>query len=207
MQAAVAGAAGGVEDGDLPVRAQDRAVHQRDAQQGAGVPQEVAGGEVVRPVDHHVPAAQHLRGVGAGQAQREGEDLDIGVERGEGLAGRVGLGAPDVGGAVEDLPLEVRDLDRIRVDDPQPPHTGGRQVEGGRRAEPPGADDEDAGRPDPLLTGRADLRDEDVTVVTASLGGGQGATALIGDHAGDGLTHGRPPGSQRDGPGSAPGRP
>ena len=78
--------------------------------------------------------------------QRKGEDLDIGVERGEGLTGRVGLGAPDVGGAVEDLPLEVRDLDRVRVDDPQPPHTGGRQVKGGRRAEPPGADDEDADR-------------------------------------------------------------
>ena len=55
-QAAVAGALMRLEDGDLALEAEDRAVDDRDAVPHRGVVQEVAGREVVGAVDDHVPA-------------------------------------------------------------------------------------------------------------------------------------------------------
>ena len=55
-EAAVAGSDGGLEDGDLAVEAEDRAVHDRHAVPHRGVVDEVARREVVGPVDDDVPA-------------------------------------------------------------------------------------------------------------------------------------------------------
>ncbi len=61
------------------------------------------------------------------------------------LPGRLHLGLADPVQVVEDLPLEVGRIDLVEVDDAQCPHPGGGQVEGGRRSEPTGPDEQDLG--------------------------------------------------------------
>ena len=57
------------------------------------------------------------------------------------------LATPTSGVKCSHWRVEVRDLDLVGVDDPQPPHPGARQVGGDRRAERARADDEHAGLP------------------------------------------------------------
>jgi hypothetical protein len=62
----------------------------------------------------------------------------------------------------------------IEVGEPQGTDTGGGKVEGGGAAEPASADDEDAGGGEALLTGEADLREQEMPVVTRELGRREG---------------------------------
>ena len=73
-----------------------------------------------------------------------GLDAHVGVQRGEPLARHVDLRAPDVGGAVEDLALEVREVDHVRVDEAERADARGGEVLRRGAAEPAGADQDDA---------------------------------------------------------------
>jgi hypothetical protein len=44
---------------------------------------------------------------------------------------------------VQDLPLQVREIDDIAIDQTDGADTGGSEIESGRRAEPPGTDEQD----------------------------------------------------------------
>ena len=70
---------------------------------------------------------------------------------------------------MDDLALEVRVVDDVGIDDAERPDTGGREVERRRRAEPAGADQEDARVEQLLLALLADLGDEEVPRVALSL--------------------------------------
>ena len=80
MQAPVARAPARIEDPHLPVEPQHRPVHQRQPQHDGGVIDQVPRGEVVGPVDNHVPAAQKVPGVVRRQPPPVGNDLNIGIE-------------------------------------------------------------------------------------------------------------------------------
>ena len=56
------------------------------------------------------------------------------------LAGALQLGAADVGGAVDDLALQVRVVDDVEVDDADRPDPGGREVQRERAAQAAGPD-------------------------------------------------------------------
>ena len=71
---------------------------------------------------------------------------------------------------MDDLPLEVRHVDGVEVDQPDGADTGRRQVEGDRGAEPAGADDEDFGRLEPPLPVEADFGHDDVAGIAGELG-------------------------------------
>jgi hypothetical protein len=66
----------------------------------------------------------------------------MGVECGETVPGRFDLGPREIGGAVHDLPLQVRQLDMIVVDQDQSADAGRGQVHRDRRAEPAEPDHE-----------------------------------------------------------------
>ena len=72
---------------------------------------------------------------------------------------------------MDDLPLEVGVVDDVRVDDPDRPDAGGRQIERGGRAEAAGSDQEDARLEQPLLSLLADLGDQEVARVAGALCG------------------------------------
>ena len=144
-------------------------MHERQPQQDGGVVDEIPRGEVVRPVDDHVPAAQQTQSVVGRQTSPVGDDLDVGVERPDRLGRRIHLGTPHGGCDMDDLALEVGDIDVVVVDEPDRAHPGGRQVQGCRCPEPAGTDEQDPGRADALLPHEPHLRHQRVAVVALQL--------------------------------------
>jgi hypothetical protein len=86
-----------------------------------GVVQEIARGEVVGAVDDDVPplAAEDPVDVLEGQPLTKDIDGDVGVQRLDRALGRLGVGLAEPLGRVDDLPLEVRLVDDVVVDDAQ----------------------------------------------------------------------------------------
>ena len=70
---------------------------------------------------------------------------------------------------MQDLTLEVGGVDDVVLDDPERAHSGGREVEGGRRAQSTGTDQQDAGRLELSLAGLADLGKGEVSRVAEEL--------------------------------------
>ena len=79
---------------------------------------------------------------------------------------------------MDDLPLQVRFVDDVGVDDAERPDAGGGEVERCGRAEAAGADQEHPAAEQPFLADLADLRDQEVPRVAAPLIGGEGAGRL-----------------------------
>ena len=74
---------------------------------------------------------------------------------------------------MDDLALEVRLVDDVRVDDPERADARGGEVERGGGAEPARADEEDARVEQALLPVLADLGDQQVAAVARALLGGE----------------------------------
>ena len=68
-----------------------------------------------------------------------------------------------------DLTLQVREVDRVVVDDADAPDSGRRQVQHQRRPEAPRSDHQDAGLEQALLPDAAHLRQHDVAGVALDL--------------------------------------
>ena len=144
-EAAVARAFVRLEDGDLALEAVDRAVDDRDVVPDRCVVHEVPRGEVVGAVDDEVPAfVEDPVDVLGGETLAVREDVHVGVERGDRALRRVDLRCAERVERVDDLPLQVRLVDDVRVDDPERADAGRREVERRRRAEPARADQQHA---------------------------------------------------------------
>jgi hypothetical protein len=126
-----------------------------------------------RPVELRDDALDVL----GGQPLLEGDDLHVGVEGVDGLLGRFGLGLADQVGRVDDLPLEVREIDHVHVDDAEGAHAGRGQVECGRRTQAARAHEQHLGVEELLLPGLADLGDDQVAPVALLLLGAQRAAS------------------------------
>ena len=72
---------------------------------------------------------------------------------------------------MQHLALQVAQLHVVGVDDAQMPDAGRGEVERGRRAEPAGADQQDARRLESALTVLADLGQDEVAVIALQLVG------------------------------------
>jgi hypothetical protein len=66
-------------------------------------------------------------------------------------------------------PLQVAHVDHIVVDDPQRPNPGSRQVQGGRRSKPTGADEEHPRVEQFGLTGLTHFRQQEMATVAIEL--------------------------------------
>src|SRR5207302_3643629 len=116
-QAAVARALERLEDGDLALESEDRAVYDRYAMFHRRVVQEIARGEVVGPIDHEVVALDDPVDVRGREALLVADDLHVRVQRLErALRGR-DLRLADAIGRVQDLSLQIGEIDDIGVDD------------------------------------------------------------------------------------------
>ena len=168
--AGVAGtAARGVEEPDLALPRAHGSGEERHARGDAGGVDEGAGLEAVAAVEHEVMARHQRRRFRRSEAQGVGVDGDVRVQPGDRGGGALDLGRADVGGGVDHLALEVRQADRVVVDDGQrarPRPRRDRAAPGcrGRRRRRRGA-----ARPQPLLAGAADLVEHDVAGVALEL--------------------------------------
>src|SRR5204862_507196 len=111
-EAAIARTLVRLEDGCLPLEAEDRAVHERDVVPDGRVVDEVAGREVVGAVDDHIPAVvEDPLDVLRGQLLLVGLDLDVGIELSNRPRGRLDPGLQpaardvDCGGDVPFVPF------------------------------------------------------------------------------------------------------
>src|SRR5690606_33927047 len=98
---------------------------------------------------------------------------DVGVDLAEARGGAFQLRFADPGLAVEDLPLEVRAVHDVRVDQSDPSHARGGEVERGGRSEPAGADAQDGGGSEAQLPRGPHAGDGKVARVALALFGGQ----------------------------------
>ena len=135
----------------------------------AGIGDEVAGGEVVRAVEHQIAPGHELQGASGVQAPPVLDDLHVRIQLPDPRGGRCRLGPPHRLGAVDDLALEVGQLHVVVVDDRQGPDPRGGEVEQRRGAERPGAYAQHRGRAQAALAELADLRDAQVARVAAQL--------------------------------------
>ncbi len=151
-------------------------MHDGDPVPDRCVVQEVAGRKVVGAVDDHVPAlAEDAVDVLGGQALLEREHADVRVERLERPSCRLDLRLAEPVGRMDDLALQVRLVDDVRVDDPERADARRREIERRGGAEPAGADEEDARIEQALLPVLADLGDEEMPAVARALLGREGA--------------------------------
>ena len=148
-------------------------MHDRDPGGDRGVVEDVAGLERVGAVEDDVVAGDDPVDVVGDQHLLVRDDVDVGVERVEGLARGVDLLLAHAVGGVDDLALEVREVDDVEVDDADRAHARGGEVERGRRAEPAGADQQHLRLEQLRLARRADLGDQQVTAVADLLLVGQ----------------------------------
>ena len=146
----------------------------RDPLEQRGVVHEVTGGEVVRPVHDRVVAVDDVEDVVGAQPHVVGDDVHVRVERGQRLLRRVDLAVAHPVHVVQDLALQVRLVDDVHVDDAERADPGCRQVEGGRRAEAAGAEQQHLGPEQLQLADLAHLGQEEMALVPVALRRSQG---------------------------------
>ena len=96
-------------------------------------------------------------GVRFGQAFRNRLDMNMRVQRAQGLRAGLHLGAADIDGGEGDLALKVRQGDGVVIDQPQDANPRRCQIKRRRRADPAKADQGDARGLQPLLPRSAHL--------------------------------------------------
>ena len=101
------------------------------------------------------------------------DHLDAGVDLQDRTLGRRDLVGVDVGGAVDDLALQVGGVDHVVVDQADGADPCGGEVERQRRPEPAGAHQQHLGGLEPLLSLHPDVGDDQVAAVARDLVVGQ----------------------------------
>src|SRR5215467_2032917 len=135
----------------------------------AGIRDEIARGEVVGTVGNDVIAGDERERVCRGKPCRVRLYRDVRVEAADRGRRALHFGLADLGRAVDHLALQVRQRDRVVVDDAERPDPGRRQIEQRRRPQPAGADDQHARALERLLPRPADLAQDDVAGIAFEL--------------------------------------
>ena len=167
IEAAVAGAFFGGEDGCLALEAEDAAVGIGLLEQDAGVVDEVARLEVVRAVGDDVVLREDFKRVGAGEHGVVLDDVESGIQRIELFLRGVDLFAAHVPGAVDDLTLEVAGVHDVEIDEAESADSSRGEIEREGRTEAAGADAKDFGCLEALLAFHAYFGKDEVSGVAA----------------------------------------
>src|SRR5262249_416418 len=124
----------------------DRTVNVRLPCQDRGVVDEITGWKIVGPVDDHIEFAKQLKCILAGQLGFERFDRCLRVNVLNSIRRRGNLCPANVFCSVNYLPLKIRFIDDVEIDQPERTDAGRRQIKPERRAETSGADHQNAGR-------------------------------------------------------------
>ena len=127
----------------MALKAKDRAVNIWFAEKNARVVHQIARRKIVGAIYDDVEILEKLKGIFAGEFCFEGLDLNVGVEVRQPLARRFALKFADIACAKSDLPLKIREIHDIEIDESQTPDTGGSEIKSQRGAQPPGANQQD----------------------------------------------------------------
>ena len=156
-----------------PAKPAHPALDQRHAGRAARGVDGVAGGEGVRAVDHEVLALDERGRVVRDDPHAVGLDHDVRVEEAQLGRGALRLGHADVRREVQQLAVEVGQLDRVVVEDAEPPDARARQVQRHGGAERARADHEHARLAHGRLLGEPPLGQRELAPVALELGVGE----------------------------------
>ncbi len=120
-----------LEDGDLPLEAKDAAMHHRLVRDHRRVVEQIARREIVGAVHDHIVVRDDAGDVGFVEPLVVQDDLHIGIEALDRLAGGFRLAPADPRRRVDDLSLQVARLDHVGVYQAQCADAGRRQIQRG----------------------------------------------------------------------------
>src|SRR5690606_1565857 len=189
------------EDRHLPLELKDRGVDVGDAEQNAGIVDEIPRREIVGPVSHHVVVLQDIERILTRERCFMSHHLHEWIDILDRVAGGVELLAPNIRRAVNDLAVQIRHVDYVEIDDADFPDAGRSEIEGERRAEATGTYEQHGGGFELLLSGEPERREREVAAVSLILVGIQLDVRRGGGHASGTagrLHHLEPAGDRRD---------
>src|SRR6516162_7610817 len=157
------------QGGERAVENADRGGDERLLGKEAGIRDEIARGEIVGAVGDDVVAGDQRERVCGGEPRRVRLHRYVRVEAADRGRRALHFRPADFGCAVDHLALQVRERDRVVVDDAERADPGRRQIEQRRRAQPAGADDQHARALERLLPRPADLAQDDVAGIAFEL--------------------------------------
>ena len=155
--------------GQLPFKTKDASRNQGFLRKEAGVIHQEPGAEVVRAVQHQVVVRQQRHDVLGTDVFLIRLHADVGIQRLQKPAPGFDLVNSHVGRGVEDLPLQVRKIDHVAVNQSDRADTRRAQVQGDRRTQASGADHKDLGPAQFLLPFTANLLEDDLPAVSFDL--------------------------------------
>ena len=162
---------GGVlpEHRHLTLEPVDRPPDVRLAREHRGVVDQVARCEVVRAVQDQVVLGEQVDRVVCLEPELVQSHLDQRVDLQDRVACALRLRPPDVGLAVDDLPLQVGLVHDVEFDDADGADARGGQVQQGGRTEPTGADHQHPSVLEPFLPVHPEVGDDQVAAVARNL--------------------------------------
>jgi hypothetical protein len=143
-KAAIAGGALRADRPDRCPKANRGAVDHGPPFDAARIGREELGGEIVGAFDDHVDRSDEFSRVFGEQAGPNELDPGGAVYASERVPRGVELVSPDVALRKQDLPVEIRDIDRVVVHEHDATHAGPGERKSRRAAEPADADDQNA---------------------------------------------------------------
>ena len=186
-RAAVARGAPGLDAHHEPGHADHAGLHERHAGRAARRVDRVARVERVRAVHDEVLALDERARVPGVDPRLVRLDDHVGVEEAQLRGGALRLGHAEVRREVQQLAVQVRELDRVVVDEPDPPGPGAGEVERDRRPERARPDHQHARLRHRELRGGAPLRQHELARVALDLALGEvGRDAGAGSGSGSG---------------------
>ncbi len=123
-----------VEEGNLALKTEHRAVHPRQAEQGTSIVDEVPSWKIIGAVNDEVPALEAFQNVPRMKALVEYLDVHVRVKSSKRLFRRFNLRPAHILGCVENLALKVAHIDGVVVNQAQTTDSSGGEVQGSGRA-------------------------------------------------------------------------
>jgi hypothetical protein len=137
------------KDAGLSFKTKNRPVNIGFAQQHAGVIRQVSRRKIIRAIHHDVVLRNNLHRVFARDPLVVNHHLRARIDAGDRLLGRIRLGPAHIRRRMNDLPLKIRKIHRIKIQQPNFPDARRGQIHRDRRTQ--------TARPDAQHTRRADF--------------------------------------------------
>ena len=135
----------------------------------ASVVDEVPARQVVRCVDNYIVFPDYFHSVARVKPDRMRDHSDLGIEEAQLFFGGVDFSPSQIGFREDELPLKVRHLNEIGVDDPDTADPSGRQIDSGWNSKAPESHYQHGGALESPLPLGSHLGEDEVSAVSLRL--------------------------------------
>ena len=125
--------------------------------------------EVVGAIEDQIDAGDEIEKFASLHAPLKGTHLDLGIDGVQGRARGIDLLLAERLAAIEDLPLQVGEIDLVRIRDREAAHAARCEIKRRRTAEAACADDQGMSGAQPFLPLHPDFGEQDVAAIAEKL--------------------------------------